>query len=224
MISSTSSAPSAYTSSIWFKIWRPVDTTVFCQLGVFLKVIMGVVNTFETCGVLEIKVTSWPIPIWYGVKGTLVDMNSKYYNLLSSMVNERLTSSTCSLLNLSLPSTGWLTTMVTGTCIIKVWIGKGMIFKHVPPLSGLTGLITGCTIDGVSRILLLIPITIDTKLKGLYLKSRKQFDKLAAQVDNFVHQSELTPYCPKFVLLWILEQFATPSTWGFCFPRLGFTL
>jgi hypothetical protein len=24
--------------------------------------------------------------------------------------------------------------------------------------------------------------------------------------------------------LWILEQFATPSTWGFCFPRLGFTL
>jgi hypothetical protein len=24
--------------------------------------------------------------------------------------------------------------------------------------------------------------------------------------------------------LWILEQFATPSTWGFCFPKLGFTL
>jgi hypothetical protein len=42
-----------------------------------------------------------------------------------------------------------------------------MIFKHVPPLSGLIGL------DGVARILLLVPISTYTKLEGSYLKSRK---------------------------------------------------
>jgi hypothetical protein len=37
-------------------------------------------------------------------EGTLVDMDSKDSNLLSSMVNEGLIGSTCSLLDLSLPS------------------------------------------------------------------------------------------------------------------------
>jgi hypothetical protein len=48
-----------------------------------------------------------------------------------------------------------------------------MISKHVPPLSGLTSLVIGCTIDGVIGTLLLILISIDTKLKGSYLKWRK---------------------------------------------------
>ncbi len=55
-------------------------------------------------------------------------------------MNEGLTCSTCFLLNLSLSSTSLLTTMVIGTCIVKIWIDKGMIFKHVPPLNGLIGL------------------------------------------------------------------------------------
>jgi hypothetical protein len=53
-------------------------------------------------------------------QGTLVDNNSKNFNLLSNIVYERLTISSCFLLNLSLPSIGWLTTMVTGTSIVKV--------------------------------------------------------------------------------------------------------
>jgi hypothetical protein len=57
------------------------------------------------------------------------------------MVNERLTGSTYSLSNLSLPSIGWLTIVVTETCIVKVWTSKGMIYKHVAPLSGLTSLV-----------------------------------------------------------------------------------
>ncbi len=50
-----------------------------------------------------------------------------------------------------------------------------MISKLVPPLNGLTSLVAvaGYTIDGVTRILLLVPISIDTKLGGSYLKSRK---------------------------------------------------
>jgi hypothetical protein len=48
-----------------------------------------------------------------------------------------------------------------------------MIFKHVPPLNGLIGLVTGCTIDGIARTLLLVPISTNTKLNGLYLKLRK---------------------------------------------------
>jgi hypothetical protein len=39
-----------------------------------------------------------------GVKGTLVNMNSKDSSLLSNMVNERLIGSTYSLLDLSLSS------------------------------------------------------------------------------------------------------------------------
>jgi hypothetical protein len=34
-----------------------------------------------------------------------------------------------------------------------------MISKPVPPFSGLTGLVKGCTIDGVARTLLLVPIS-----------------------------------------------------------------
>jgi hypothetical protein len=48
-----------------------------------------------------------------------------------------------------------------------------MISKLVPPLNGLTSLVVGYTTDGVTRILLLVPISINTKLGGSYLKSRK---------------------------------------------------
>ncbi len=51
-------------------------------------VVMGVVNTFEACRVLEIKSTFWPIPIWCQVESILTNKNSKDYNLLSSMVNK----------------------------------------------------------------------------------------------------------------------------------------
>ncbi len=84
------------------------------------KVVMGVVNTFEVCKVFDIKVTSWPIPIWCGVRNTLVVMNSSDSNLQFNMTNERLTNSTCSLSYLSLPSRGWLTIVVNGLGIVKV--------------------------------------------------------------------------------------------------------
>jgi hypothetical protein len=47
-----------------------------------------------------------------------------------------------------------------------------MISKLVPPLNGLTGLVmvTSCTIDGVTRILFLVLISIDMKLGSSYLK------------------------------------------------------
>ncbi len=98
------------------------------------KVIMGVINTFEACGVLDIKVTSWPIPIWCGVRGTLIEMNSKDFNLLSTIMNEGLTSSSYFLSNLSLPSTSWLIIIVPKIGIVKVWTCKGMILKLVSPL------------------------------------------------------------------------------------------
>ncbi len=44
------------TCSTWFKIWRHVNIIVICWSSVSSKVDMGVVNTFETCGVLEIKI------------------------------------------------------------------------------------------------------------------------------------------------------------------------
>ncbi len=107
-----------------------------------------------------------------GVRGTLVDMNSKYSNLLFSMVNERLTSSNYSLLDLSLPSINWLIIMVLQIGILKVSTTKGMISKHVPPLNGLIGLVTWCTIDIVVGTLLLVPISTYTT-QGSYLKSKK---------------------------------------------------
>jgi hypothetical protein len=48
-----------------------------------------------------------------------------------------------------------------------------MISKPVPPFSGLISLVIGCTIDGIARTLLLVPISIDTKLEGSYLKLGK---------------------------------------------------
>jgi len=63
MTSLTNSALVASTSSTWLKIWRPIGATIFYWLGVFSKVAMGVVNTSEACGVLDIKVTFWPMPI-----------------------------------------------------------------------------------------------------------------------------------------------------------------
>ncbi len=55
----------------------------------------------------------------------------------------------------------------------KNWTCKGMISKHVLPLNGLTNLVVGCTIDGVTNVLLLVPISTYMKLSGSYLKSRK---------------------------------------------------
>ncbi len=65
--------------------------------------------------------------------------------------------------------------VITWTCIVKVWTCKGIIFKHVPPLNGITSLVvTTCYIlDGVVVAFLLVPISINTKLGGSYLKSRK---------------------------------------------------
>ncbi len=48
-----------------------------------------------------------------------------------------------------------------------------MISKLVPPFSGLISLVTCYTTNGVIGILVLVAISIDTKLGGLYLKSRK---------------------------------------------------
>ncbi len=62
-----------------------------------------------------------------------------------------------------------------------------MIFKPLPPFNGVTGLIISCTRHGVVGIFFLVPISTNTKLEGLYLKSRKKIDKIAAQVDNSVH-------------------------------------
>ncbi len=55
----------------------------------------------------------------------------------------------------------------------KYNISLNRISKPVPPLSGLTGLIIGCTIDAVTKTLLLVPISTNTKLEGLYLKLGK---------------------------------------------------
>jgi hypothetical protein len=50
-----------------------------------------------------------------------------------------------------------------------------MTSKHVPPLSGLIGLVMaiGCTTNSVDGTLLLVPISTNMKLGGLYLKSEK---------------------------------------------------
>jgi hypothetical protein len=48
-----------------------------------------------------------------------------------------------------------------------------MISKLVPPLGGLTNLVTSYTIDGVVGTRLLVPISTNTKLDGSYLKLGK---------------------------------------------------
>jgi len=154
-----------------------------------------------------------------GVKCTLIDIYSKDSNLLSSMVNERLISSTYSLLDLSLLSIGWLTIVVFGIGIIKVWTSKGMI----SPLSGLIGLITSCTIYGIVRTLLLIPISTNTKLGVCTWNLRKLFSRHEAQVDNFIHKDGPTPYSLESTPMWTLKQFSTThSTWGFYFSRFHY--
>jgi len=59
-----------------------------------------------------------------------------------------------------------------------------MISKLVPPLNGLTGLVTSCTTNGVTGTLLLVLISMDTKLKGLQWNQGKQYGRLVIQVDN----------------------------------------
>jgi len=51
-----------------------------------------------------------------------------------------------------------------------------MIFESIPPLSGIISLVMaiGYTIDGVVRTLLLVPISIGMKPRGLYLKLGKK--------------------------------------------------
>jgi len=46
MASSTSSAPTSFTGSAWLKIWKHVSIAIFCRLGVFSKVVIGVVKEF----------------------------------------------------------------------------------------------------------------------------------------------------------------------------------
>jgi hypothetical protein len=58
MTSSTCSTTTTSTSSTWLKNWKLVGVVTLCQLGVSSKVIMGVVNTFDACGVLDTKVIS----------------------------------------------------------------------------------------------------------------------------------------------------------------------
>jgi len=50
-----------------------------------------------------------------------------------------------------------------------------MIFKHVPPLNGLTSLVMaiGCTIDGVTKTFLLVPISTYMKLGGFVFEIRR---------------------------------------------------
>jgi len=74
---------------------------------------MGVVNTFKTCKVLEIKVISSPIPISWGVSNKLADKNSKGPTPLSSIINEGSMSLACSLTYFSLPLTCSIIIVVT---------------------------------------------------------------------------------------------------------------
>ncbi len=82
---------------------------------------MGVVNTSKACEVLKIKIISWPIPIWHGVKGKLIDKNFEDFALLSSTINERSTCSAYSLIDFSLLLVGSLITMATWISIVKFW-------------------------------------------------------------------------------------------------------
>jgi hypothetical protein len=79
-----------------------------------------------------------------------------------------------------------------------------MIFKFIPLLSGSIGLVTCCTIDDVG-ILLLVPIPQIQNLGVHIWNQGKWFGRHITQVDNFVHESELTPYYLESVLPWTLE-------------------
>ncbi len=54
----TGLTPTTSTSSTWFKNWKLVGAIAFYQPGVSSKVVLGVVNAFELCGVLDIKIIS----------------------------------------------------------------------------------------------------------------------------------------------------------------------
>jgi hypothetical protein len=53
---------------------------------------MGVLNVFEACKVLAIKVISLLIPIWCEVKGKVASRNSTGLVPLSNIINEGSTS------------------------------------------------------------------------------------------------------------------------------------
>jgi hypothetical protein len=109
----TSSTSASSTSSAWLKIWRHVNAVVLYQSSVSSKVVMGVMNTSKACEVIEIKIISWPINIWCGARGKLVDKNSKGSIIRFSIINEGLTCLAYSLIDLSLPFTSSLVTMLT---------------------------------------------------------------------------------------------------------------
>jgi hypothetical protein len=90
-------------------------------------------------------------------------------------VNEGLIGLAYSLVDRPLPFTSSLVIVATKTRMEKIRTSKGVIYKHVPPLSGLIGLemATCCTIDGIVGTLLLILISTYIKLRGSYLKSGK---------------------------------------------------
>jgi len=48
-----------------------------------------------------------------------------------------------------------------------------MISKPIPPLNGLTSLVTSCTIDGIVGILLLDLISTNTKLRGFVFEIKE---------------------------------------------------
>jgi len=79
-------------------------------------------------------------------------------------------------------------------------MGKSMISKLFPPLSGLTSLVLviGYTTNGIARTLLLVIISIDTKFGGSYLKLAKAVRQVCNSSWYFVHQNELAPYCLEY--------------------------
>ncbi len=91
---------------------------------------------------------------------------------LSNIINE---ISTCSLIEMTLFSTGLIVVVIMWMGTKKNWTCKGMIYKLVPPPSGLISLVvaTSCTTHGVVGVLLLVPISTYTKLSDLYWKSGK---------------------------------------------------
>ncbi len=89
---------------------------------------IGIVYTSYAWNALEIKIFPRPTPICGGVNGMVIDKNFKVPNLLLTTNDD---VSTCSCTSIG-------TTTIT--------IGKGMIFKLVPPLMGLIDLVVtiGC--------------------------------------------------------------------------------
>jgi hypothetical protein len=125
MTSLTDSTPFS-TSLAWFRIWKPIGIAIFYQSGVFSRLLWVLRIPLRHVRYLRL-ITSWCIAIWCGVRCKLANKNFKDSNLFSSMVNEGLTCSMCSLLDILLSTTGSLIIVVTTIGIIKVWTGKSMI-------------------------------------------------------------------------------------------------